>query len=289
MAEKRKLVIPPEISEGIQKIAKEKQVTKQQLLQDLSKIMKEDDVVNKLDDDDARVQAAWGILASSYIDFGSKTETVIIQPLSVGTARAVKGGSNTVADLLAITHTDDGLMFSKYVGWGNVARSLETLNTETCYEIQARLKRTKYGITATVADDSEFRETDTELADITKFFADMRKDPNRRCTIADAPNNIVGKRDDLDIRVIKGTVVGATPTRNGTGAVYNIIDSTFTSSGNTSGFTVFGNLDQLKGGVGSQGYFAGKINVRDPTAEKPEVTMRNGIFAPIFTTDYVEE
>lgn len=286
----KQLKIPPDIAEGIKKIAKEKKLTTDQLLKDLMKVMKEDAVVSKLKDPDMRIQAAWGILASSYVSIGGATKEVIIQPFAVSTVRQAGKTNKDICVILGAVHSDNEKpVFGKLVAWEEQAHNIESLEPDVCYKLKARITKTKLGVSGTIDSESMIREVERELVDELDFFKALYEDPNRRCTIADALNNCAALKDDLDIRVIMGTIVSASPTRNGESAVINIIDNTFTSAERMNGFTVYGSLDQLKGGVGSKGYFAGKIGVRDRSAEHPEAVMRNGIFAPIFTTEYIEE
>jgi len=283
-----KVTIPEDIVEGINKISKEKKVKKEELVEKLKEIMKGDAVVRKVEDTATKVQVAWGILASKYVTTGGNGMDVIVQPLTVAEARKPK--NDLIADFYALAwlpKNKNSPVFSKFTAWRDIAEKVNDLSLDKRYKVNARVTDSKLGITGILTDTSEIIEADGKLNDTKEFIEKLYNDPNIRCTIADAGRNVVDIRDDLNVRVIKGTVVRAGPTRDGKSAAFTIIDKTFTNTKQMSGFTIYTNIDQLASGVGSRCYFTGKIGTRKK-GEDVEVLMRNGIVTPLVLVPFEE-
>jgi len=276
-----KITIPEDIVEGINKIAKEKKIEKATLLADLKQILKDDAAVQKIKDTDVKVQVAWGILASKHVSgSGGASTEITIQPLTIADPRKPK--DQYIADMYALTwlEGEKNPVFSKFNGWREIAENMSKMNLQKRYKVSAKITKSAKGISGTLADTTEITEIDDKIIDIKAVVDEMYNNPDIRCTIADANRNIANFGDDLNVRVIKGTIVRANPTRDGRSVSITIIDPTFTNTQHMSGFTVFGNIDQHKCDIGSKCYFTGCLAKRK---DSDEVRMRNAIIVPLIS------
>lgn len=260
--------LPEDIKENIRVLSEKVSKEPKELLVELKGILENNDKVASMEcSDEHKLRFSYMILYRKYSSMAG-TLNVYFMPLTTPQARGIKiKGENTyvasVQGLIQLkedgkdsVQTENEWIYSAGTFWKDAAKQSESLKPKHVYSAKIKVTDQDWGKTIS-ADETTFEEVkDIEKPNIKKFFKDKIYSEDK--VIACSDIDINEKENDVDIRIIKGTIVEATIGERddkSTYGMYSVMDNSI--AGSTT--TVFLHPDDVIWEQGSVCWFVGTI------------------------------
>jgi hypothetical protein len=211
--------IPPEIQEGIKKLAEINKIPVQTIVERLKEVLTTDETIKTMEKEEFKIRYAWSVVYREFT-MTSKATDCFMTPLLHPRVREVtmKGDKVFVGDVSCIVQRvekdDEGNVtgysdpiYASGTFWREGAKNAQKLTPGKVYRASIVMKDNKWGTTIS-SDRASFSEvTDHPMVQIKQFYDTHIKPKNVHITIGEMDLN---KNDyTTDIRTITATVTEA--------------------------------------------------------------------------------
>lgn len=211
--------VPPEIQEGIKKLAEINKIPVQTIVERLKEILQTDETIKTMEKEDFKVRYAWSVVYREYTNT-SKAIDCFLTPLLHPRVREVtmKGDKVFVGDVSCLVQRvekdDEGNVtgysdpfYASGTFWREGAKNAQKLVPGKVYRSSIILKDNKWGTTIS-SDRAGFTEvTDHPMIQMKEYYESVIKPKNIHITIGEMDLN--KNEYSTDIRTITATVTEA--------------------------------------------------------------------------------